>query len=110
MAKPIHVTAQDFVEKVLQSATPTLVDFWAAWCGPCRMLAPVIEALADEYDGKVQFAKLDVDEAPGLTQEHRVQGIPTLILFAGGREVNRFVGYMPQERLARNLNIALMKV
>ncbi len=109
MAKPVHVTLQDFAEKVLQSTVPVVVDFWATWCGPCRMLAPVIEALADDYDGKVQFAKLDVDEYPDLSQAYGVQGIPTLILFAGGLEVNRFVGYMPKERLAQALNVSLMQ-
>jgi len=109
MAKPIKVTSEDFDEKVLRSSTPTVVDFWAAWCGPCRMLAPVVDALADEYNGQLQFAKLDVDEDPHLSQEHGVQGIPTLILFAGGQEVDRFVGYMTKDRLAHGLDIALMK-
>ena len=110
MAKPIQVTSEDFDEKVLRSSLPTVVDFWAAWCGPCRMLAPVVDALADEYDGRVQFAKLDVDADPDISQVYRVHGIPTLILFAGGQEVNRFVGFMPKDRLARSLDLSLAKL
>jgi len=110
MAKPIKVTREDFEEKVLRSSAPTVVDFWAAWCGPCRMLAPVIDALAEEYDGRIQFAKLDVDANPGVSQAYSVHGIPTLILFAGGQEVDRLVGYMPKAQLAHRLDLALVQV
>ncbi len=107
MTKPIQVNDENFEQEVLQSPKPVIVDFWAAWCGPCRALAPVIEALATEYDGQVRFAKLDVDENPELALTYRVQGIPTLILFFGGREIGRFVGYMSKELLARKLEAAL---
>jgi len=107
MAKPINVTSADFDEQVLQSPQPVVVDFWATWCGPCRMLAPVVEDLAAEYDGRVQFTKLNIDENPEPAMNYRVQSIPTLILFFGGQEIGRFVGYMPKERLARQLEAAL---
>ncbi len=107
MAKPITVTSENFNEQVLQSAMPVLVDFWAAWCGPCRLLAPVVEALAVEYDGRFLFAKLDVDANPDLALAYGVEGIPTLLLFFGGQEIARFIGYMSKEQLARRLEAAL---
>ena len=107
MAKPIAVTNENFREHVLQAPKPILVDFWAAWCGPCRMLAPVIDSLAADYDGQVGFAKLNVDEDPDLARRYRVQGIPTLVLFFGGKEIGRFVGYVSKEQLARKIEAAL---
>jgi len=110
MAKPFQITSEDFEQQVLQSPRPVVVDFWAAWCGPCRALAPVVEALANEYDGQVLFAKLDVDANPERALAYRVQGIPTLIMFFGGQEIGRFVGYMSKELLARKLEAALQVV
>ncbi len=107
MAKPIKVDSENFAEQVLQSPEPVVVDFWAAWCGPCRMLTPVVEALAAEYAGRLQFAKLNVDENPDLMMAYQVQGIPTLILFSGGEEIGRFVGYLPKEQLAKRLEAAV---
>ena len=107
MSKPIHVSSEDFEPRVLQAATPVVVDFWAEWCGPCRRLAPVIERLAQDYDGRLQFAKVNVDADAELAVTYQVQGIPTLILFFGGHEVRRFVGYLPAEQLARELEAAL---
>lgn len=106
MAKPIAVTNENFREHVLQAPTPIVVDFWAEWCGPCRMLAPVIDSLAADYDGQVGFVKLNVDENQELAMRYRVQGIPTLVLFFGGKEIGRFVGYMSREQLARKLEAA----
>lgn len=83
----------------IAETTPTLVDFWAAWCAPCRRVAPVLEELASELDGDVQIAKVDVDRHPDLATAHRVSGIPTLILFSEGREVDRLVGAMPKAAL-----------
>ena len=107
MAKPFQITSEDFEQQVLQSPKPVVVDFWAAWCGPCRALAPVVEALATEYDGQVLFAKLDVDANPERALAYRVQGIPTLIMFFGGKEIGRVVGYRPKEQLAHQLETAL---
>ena len=110
MSKPIHVTRQDFDAHVLQAATPVVVDFWAAWCGPCRRLAPVIDQLARDYDGRLRFAKVNVDDDPELASAYLVQGIPTLVLFSGGQAINRFVGYHSSEQLARELEAALQPV
>jgi len=107
MARPIAVTNENLVEHMFESPKPILVDFWAEWCGPCRILAPVIDRLAADYDGQVRFAKVNVDENPELAMRYRVQSIPTLVLFSGGKEMGRFVGYMTREDLARRLEAAL---
>ena len=103
MAKPVSVTDTTFEAEVLQSTEPTLVDFWAEWCGPCRMVAPAVEAIAEEYDGKLRVAKMDVDANPSTPQGLGIMGIPTLILFKNGEEVTRIVGYRPKEALAEAL-------
>jgi thioredoxin 1 len=103
MAKPFDVTDDSFEAEVLQAAEPTLVDFWAAWCGPCKMVAPAVEAIAEEYDGKLRVAKMDVDANPETPQGLGIMGIPTLILFRDGAEVTRIVGYRPKEALAETL-------
>lgn len=103
MAKPFEVTDDTFEAEVLQVAEPTLVDFWAAWCGPCRMVAPVVEAVAEEYDGKLRVAKMDVDAHPETPRGLGIMGIPTLILFKDGAEITRIVGYRPKEALAEEL-------
>lgn len=99
MAKPFKVTDRDFSEKVLQSDVPVLTDFWAVWCAPCRMIAPVLEQIASEYEGKIQVAKLDVDHNPQTAMAYGVMSIPTLILFKNGKPVERIIGFMPKERL-----------
>ncbi len=90
------VNQANFVSEVLQSSQPVLVDFWAPWCGPCRMLAPVVEKVAGQYSGRAKFVKLNTDENPSLAGEYQVSGIPCLILFKGGQPVDRIVGYVPQ--------------
>lgn len=99
----IEVTDETFERQVLQARLPTLVDFWAEWCPPCRMVAPVVEEIAREYDGRLQVAKMNVDVNP-LTPGHLgIMGIPTLILFKGGQEVQRLVGYRPKQVLVETI-------
>ena len=97
--EPMEVTDATFDREVLESPLPTLVDFWAAWCGPCRMVAPVVKDIATEQGGVLKVAKLDVDSNPATATRFGVQSIPTLIVFKNGEPVERIVGYMPKGRL-----------
>ena len=103
MTKPFEVTDGNFDEMVLKAGEPTVVDFWAVWCGPCKMIAPVLEEIAQEYEGKLQVAKLDVDHNGQTAMNYGVMSIPTLILFKGGEAVERVVGYMPKDKLLKKL-------
>lgn len=100
----LEVTDQSFGEKVLQSENPVIVDFWAPWCTPCLRMAPAFEKLAGEYAGKVTFAKMNTDENQSTPSRLGIQGIPTMIIFRGGKEVDRVVGLVPGEVLKRHLD------
>jgi thioredoxin 1 len=95
MSEPMHVTDAAFEETVLKSATPVIVDFWAPWCGPCRQVAPSLEKIAADYDGKVVVAKVNTDENSEWAQQYEVSGIPTMLFVAGGKIVYRQVGAVP---------------
>jgi len=101
--RPVTVTDATFSAEVERSPLPVLVDAWAPWCGPCRMVAPVIEELATEMAGRVRFAKLNVDENPATAARFAVQSIPTLLVLKGGQEVDRIVGVQPKAEIARRL-------
>jgi thioredoxin 1 len=99
MSEPIHVTDAEFQTKVLQSPLPVIVDFWATWCSPCRAIAPALDRISVEQDGKLLVAKVDVDENPAYAQQFGVQGIPTLLMMYQGKEVSRIVGALPEAKL-----------
>ena len=92
----IKITEQNFDTEVLQSAMPVVVDFWADWCGPCKMLGPTVETLAERYDGKARVGKINVDQDPELARHFGVMSIPTVVFLKGGREIARKVGVMPE--------------
>jgi thioredoxin 1 len=96
-----EVTDSNFESEVLQAGRPVLVDFWAPWCAPCRMIAPTVEAIAQEYEGSATVTKLNVDENPSISQRFGIKGIPTMILFKDGREAERMVGAGSKEALSR---------
>ena len=107
MSKPIEVDDASFEKKVLQSKTPVLVDFWAPWCRPCLMAAPVLEELAKEYANKITFAKLDVDQNAQTAAKYNIMAIPNLIIFKEGKPVSQIVGYKPKEELKKDLDAVL---
>ncbi|MBE13625.1 MAG: thioredoxin [SAR202 cluster bacterium Io17-Chloro-G1] len=109
MAHPIDITDDSFNAEVVQSDTPVLVDFWAEWCGPCKMIAPIVEELAEEFGDKIKFTKLDVDTNPQSAMNFGIRGIPTLLIFNGGKPVETVVGAVPKSVLKKKLDAALAK-
>lgn len=107
MALPIEISDATFDEEVVKSDKVVLVDFWAEWCGPCKMIAPIVEELAEEFDGKVKFTKLDVDSNPRSATNFGIRGIPTLLIFNDGKPVDQVVGAVPKSVLKQRLEEAL---
>lgn len=101
--KPVEVTVANFEAEVLQSDVPVLVDFWAVWCGPCKAIAPIVEELAGEYQGKLKVGKVDVDSNNEIAEKYGVRAIPTIIIFKGGKEVDKIIGALPKQRIIQKL-------
>ncbi len=107
MSKPFAVTDADFQEKVVNAEKPVLVDFWADWCVPCKMIAPIVDELADELDGQMEFAKVDVDANPETAISYGIRSIPALLVFKGGKPVEQIIGAMPKGQLRQKLDAVL---
>jgi thioredoxin 1 len=107
MGKALAVTDATFESEVLKSDKPVLVDFWAEWCGPCRMIAPIVEEMAGEYDGKAKITKLDVDTNPQVSMKFGIRSIPTLLIFKNGQVVDQIIGAVPKTHLKKQLDAQL---
>ena len=103
MSAAVQVTEASFKQEVLDSEVPVLVDFWAPWCGPCRMVAPVVDEIAQQYDGQVKVVKLNTDENPNVASQYGIRSIPTLMIFKGGQRVDMVVGAVPKTTLSNTL-------
>jgi thioredoxin 1 len=106
--KLVEITDDNFESEVLKSDKPVLIDFWAVWCGPCKMIAPIVEELANEYDGKVKIGKLDVDSNQQTSIKYGVRSIPTLLVFKGGKLKDTIIGAVPKKHIVEKLNSALV--
>lgn len=104
MSEAVVVTEDTFSAEVLESEVPVLVDFWAVWCGPCRAVAPVLDQIAAEQEGKLRIAKVNVDENPGLAAQYRITSIPAMKVFKGGEEVREIIGAMPKAQIEEHLS------
>ncbi len=109
MAKPVEVNDANFDKMVIQAKEPVLVDFWAPWCGPCKMVAPIVEELAKDYSGKVTFAKVNVDDNQQTAGRYSIRSIPTLLLFKQGKPMQQVVGFRPKAELKKLLDDSLAK-
>ncbi len=107
MAHPLHLTDALFEQEVINSNVPVLIDFWATWCGPCRMIAPFIDELANEYEGKAKICKLDVDNNQETAMNLGIRSIPTIVIFKGGEAVDRIIGAVPKQQIVDRLNAHL---
>jgi len=107
MGKPFDVDDKTFDERVLKGKLPVMVDFWAPWCGPCHMVSPLVEELADEYDGKVDFVKLNVDKSAVTANRYGISSIPTLLIFKEGKPAEQIVGFRPKRDLKKSLDKVL---
>ena len=104
MSKPIHINNQNFESEVIQSEIPVVVDFWATWCGPCLMVAPVLEELANEYENRIKVCKLDVDNNRETAGAYGIQSIPTIMIFKGGKMVDRLIGAVPKSEFKKMID------
>ena len=107
MSKPVPIDDANFDQMVLQAVRPVLVDFWAPWCKPCLMVAPILDELAEEYDGRISFVKVDVDQNPKTAARYSIMSIPTLLIFKKGEPVSHIAGFRPKEELKQSLDAAL---
>ena len=107
MNKPVSIDDSNFEQMVLQAEKPVLVDFWAAWCAPCLMVAPVLDELSDEYNGRVSFVKVDIDQNPKTAAKYSIMSIPTLLIFKNGEPISHIVGVRPKGELKQSLDAVL---